>query len=191
MKVLAINGSPRKDGNTNDLINIVLDEIKKENIEVESLNLAGKKINGCIACMKCFENKDEKCNVKNDDFNEIIEKMKNADGIILGSPDYFGNVTTAMKSLIDRSGIVGMANDYLFKRKVGAGVVAVRRGGAVTAINSINNLFALNQFVVPNSSYWNIGFGFMKGETSNDEEGIATMKTLGENFAWVLTKLNS
>jgi multimeric flavodoxin WrbA len=135
MKVVAFNGSVRKDGNTAILIKHVFQELEKEGIETEMIQLADKKINGCIACYKCFENKDKQCSVKNDAANECIEKMRDADGIILASPTYFADVTTKMKALIERTGFVARANDDMFKRKVGAAVVAVRRGGSIHAFD--------------------------------------------------------
>jgi multimeric flavodoxin WrbA len=137
MKGIAFNGSARKDGNTAILLNTVLEEIRKEGIETELYQLAGKKIQGCIACYKCMKNKDNRCAVDNDIVNECIAKMIEADGILLGSPTYFADVSAATRALIERSGYVARANNYLFKRKVGAGVVAVRRGGAIHAFNSL------------------------------------------------------
>ena len=190
MKVLAINGSARKDGNTAILINIVLQELEKEGIGTELIQLAGKKIRGCLACMECFENKDQRCSNKTDVLNECLEKMVEADGIILGSPTYFSNVSTEIKALIDRSGLVAIANHHMFKRKVGAAVVAVRRAGSVSVFDAINHFFFINQLIVPGSIYWNMGFGLEKGEVEKDEEGIQTMKVLGENMAWLLKKLH-
>jgi len=190
MKVVAFSGSARKDGNTAILINNVLQELEKEGIETELFQLAGKKIRGCIACMKCFENKDKHCANKDDVLNECLEKMLEADGIILGSPTYFANVSTEIKSLIDRSGLVAIANGHMFKRKVGAAVVAVRRAGSVSVFDAINHFFFINQLIVPGSIYWNMGFGLEKGEVEKDEEGIQTMKILGENMAWLLKKLH-
>ena len=189
MKVIAFNGSARKDGNTATLINLVFGELQKEGIETELFQFAGKNIKGCKACFKCFENKDKQCIQKKDVLNECLDKMLEAEGIILGSPSYFGNVSTEMKALIDRTGMVSIANDYMLKRKVGAPVVAVRRAGSVNVYNAINGLFALSQIIIPGSSYWNIGFGLNPGEVSKDDEGVQTMKTLGENMAWLLKKL--
>ena len=141
MIVVACNGSARKDGNTAALINYVLDQLKPEGIETELFHLAGKKIRGCIACYKCFENKDQRCSVKNDDLNECIEKMLEADGIILGSPTYFTDVSAEMKALIDRAGLVAKANDDMFKHKVGAAVVAVRRAGSIHVFDTLNHFF--------------------------------------------------
>ncbi len=141
-------------------------------------------------CLKCFENKDKQCAVKKDNLNEYMEKMIEADGIILGSPTYFGSVSAEMKMLIDRIGLVSRANGYLLKRKVGAAVIAARRGGAVDAFNTINHLFALQQMIIPCSIYWNFAYGFEKGAVEKDEEGILTVKTLGENMAWLLKKIN-
>jgi len=190
MKIIAFNGSARKGGNTSILINHVFEELRKEGVDTELFQLAGKKIRGCIACYKCFENKDRRCSVKDDVVNECIEKMLEADGIILGSPTYFSNVSTEMKALIDRAGLVAIANGHMFKRKIGAAVVAVRRAGSVHVFNSINHFFFINQIIVPGSSYWNMGVGGDKGEVEKDEEGIMTMKVLGENMAWLLKKLH-
>ncbi|MCZ7357009.1 MAG: flavodoxin family protein [Candidatus Methanoperedens sp.] len=191
MKVVAFNGSARKQGNTAILINHVFTELEKEGIETELVELAGKKIQGCIACYKCFETKDRKCAVKNDIVNDCIEKMVEADGIILGSPTYFADVTSEMKALIERAGFTAMANGGMFKRKVGAAVVAVRRGGALHVFDSINHFFQINQMIVPGSSYWNMGIGREIGDVNKDEEGIRNMKNLGENMAWLLKKIRS
>ncbi|MBW1694076.1 MAG: flavodoxin family protein [Deltaproteobacteria bacterium] len=190
MKVVAFNGSARKNGNTAILINYVLQELEKEGIDTDLVQLSGKKIRGCIACMKCFENKDQRCSVTNDDVNSCIEKMIDADGIILGSPTYFANISTELKALIDRSGMTGIANGRMFKRKVGAAVIAVRRGGGIHAFNAINHFFFIEEMIVPGSIYWNMGFGLDKGEVENDDEGVDTMKVLGENMAWLLKKVH-
>jgi multimeric flavodoxin WrbA len=189
MKVVAFNGSPRKDGNTSILINYALSEIRKEGIETEVVQIGGKKIHGCIACYKCMDNKDKKCAVPDDIANECIQKMIEADGIILGSPTYFSDLTPEIKALIDRAGFVSRMNDFLFKRKVGAAVVAVRRAGATHVFDSINHFFLIGQMIVPGSSYWNIGIGRDKGDVEKDEEGIETMKVLGQNMAWLLKNL--
>jgi len=191
MKVVAFNGSARKDGNTAILLNTVLEEIRKEGIETELYQLAGKKIQGCIACMKCMKNRDRRCAVTKDIVNECIGKMIEADGILLGSPTYFADVSAATRALIERAGYVARANDYMFKRKVGAGVIAVRRGGAIHAFNSLNLFFFYQQIINPGSSYWAFGVGREPGEVLNDAEGIQTMKTLGQNVAWLLNKLRA
>ena len=188
MKVIAFNGSARKNGNTAILIKEVLSQLGAEGIETEMVQLAGKKIRGCIACGKCFENKNQRCVVDNDFANECIEKMLEADGIILGSPTYFADVTTEMKALIDRTGFVARANSFMFKQKIGAAVVAVRRAGAIHVFDSINHFFLISQMIVPGSSYWNIGIGRAKGDVEQDEEGLETMSTLGRNMAWLLNK---
>ena len=189
MKVIAFNGSARKDGNTAILVNAVFKELKKAKIETEAGQLAGKKISGCIACGKCFENKDKRCVVANDILNECIEKMLEADGIILASPTYFADISANMKALIERAGFVARANNDMFRRKVGASVVAVRRGGAIHAFDSMNHFFFISQMIVPGSSYWNVGIGLGPGEVKEDKEGLATMKTLGTNMAWLMKKL--
>jgi multimeric flavodoxin WrbA len=188
MKVVAFSGSARKDGNTAILVRTLFKELEKKGIKTELVQLSGKKVHGCTACMKCMENKDRRCVI--DDFaNECIKKMDAADGFILASPTYFSDVTAEMKALIDRSGFVAMANDHMFRRKVGAAVVAVRRGGAIHTFDTINHFFFINQMVVPGSDYWNVGIGLAPGDVEKDEEGLATMKVLGENMAWVMKKL--
>lgn len=189
MKVVAINGSARKDGNTAILINTALGELEKEKIDTELIQLAGKRIRGCKACRKCFTNRNRRCSVEEDDFNSVFEKMATADGIILGSPTYFADVTAEMKALIDRSGFVGFANNHLFRRKVGAAVVAVRRAGAIHVFDTINHFFLISEMIIPGSSYWNMGIGRAIGEVESDEEGLQTMRTLGQNMAWVLKKI--
>ena len=191
MKVIAVNGSARKDGNTSDLIKIVLEELSKEGIETELIELSGKNLRNCLACYKCFENKNGKCIIDSDILNGIIEKMADADAIILGSPTYFANVSPEIKSLIDRAGLVGIANDYLFARKAGAAVVAVRRAGSVNVFDAINKFFFINQMIVPGSVYWNMGIGSQPGDVTTDEEGVRTMKILGQNMSWLLKKLNT
>jgi multimeric flavodoxin WrbA len=190
MKVVAFSGSARKDGNTAILVNAVFKELKKAKIETELVQLAGKKVPGCIACGKCFEKKDRQCVITGDIVNECIEKMLKADGIILASPTYFADISANMKALIERAGFVSRANGDMFRRKVGASVVAVRRGGAIHAFDSMNQFFFINQMVVPGSSYWNVGIGLAPGDVKHDDEGIATMKTLGQNMAWLLKKIN-
>lgn len=189
MKVVAFNGSPRKKGNTSMLIETVFKALEAEGIETEMVQLGGKDIQGCIACMKCWENKDQKCAVEKDIFNDCMKKMAKADGIIIGSPTYFADVTAETKALIDRSGFVARANGFLFRRKVGAAVVAARRAGALHAFDSINHLFFISEMVVPGSSYWNVGFGLEKGAIREDTEGIDTMTRLGENMAWLMKKI--
>ncbi|HCE44622.1 MAG TPA: flavodoxin family protein [Lentisphaeria bacterium] len=189
MKVIGINGSARKDGNTAILIRTAFKELENEGIETELIQLSGKKINGCIACCKCFEAKDKKCVVK-DDVNACIEKMLGADAIILGSPTYFADCSGQMKCFIDRVGFVARANDNMFKRRPGAAVVAVRRGGAIHAFDTMNHFFTIGQMIIVGSSYWNDGIGREIGDVENDKEGIDTMKNLGINMAWLLKKLN-
>ncbi|MFH1350896.1 MAG: flavodoxin family protein [Pseudomonadota bacterium] len=191
MKVVAFNGSARKDGNTAILVNYVLRELEKEGIETEFVQLSGKKIHGCIACRKCFENKDRRCSVKDDFVNDCIEKMLSAQGIILASPTYFADLTPEIKALIDRAGYVSIANDAMFKRKVGAAVVVARRVGTIHTFDSINHFFLITQMIIPGSRYWNIAFGREKGEVEKDKEGIQTMKVLGENMAWLLKRIHA
>jgi multimeric flavodoxin WrbA len=186
--VTAFNGSARKDGNTAILLEYVLNELRQEGIETEMQQLAGKKIHGCLGCRECFARKDGWCAQKKDDGNVLIEKMIAADGILLGSPTYVSDVSPEIKALIDRACMVTRANGGLLRRKVGAGVVAVRRAGAIHAFDTLNHFFLINELIVPGSSYWNIGIGLDKGDVKKDAEGIETMKVLGRNMAWLLKK---
>lgn len=190
MKVIAFNGSGRKDGNTAILLKVVLDELSNAGIETEMIQLAGKAPRGCIACYKCFENKDRKCAVTTDELNEYLAKMVEADGILLGSPVYFADATAGIKALIERCGMVSAANGGLFKRKVGAAVAAVRRAGAIRTFDTMNHLFQHGQMIVVGSSYWNVGIGRDPGAVKEDAEGIRTMQTLGQNMAWLLKKIH-
>jgi multimeric flavodoxin WrbA len=189
MKVVAFNGSGRRDGNTAILMRRVLRELEAEGIETELIQLAGTKISGCIACYKCGEVKNGRCAVENDVINEYIEKMVASDGIILGSPTYFADLTASLKALIERSGMVARANGNLFMRKVGAAVVAVRRVGAIHTFDSINHFFTIAQMIIPGASYWNVGIGRDIGEVEADQEGLDTMRVLGQNMAWLLKRL--
>ena len=190
MHVIAINGSARKDGNTAKLLNLVLAELASEGIGTDMIQLAGRRMHGCTACYRCVENRDRRCAVAGDDANRCIEQMAKADGILLGSPTYFADVTSEMKALIDRAGFVARANDEMFRRKVGAAVIAVRRGGAIHAFDTINHFFLISQMVIPGSNYWNVGIGRDPGDALADDEGCKTMTTLGQNMAWLLKKLH-
>jgi multimeric flavodoxin WrbA len=189
MKAVAFCGSARKNGNTALLLNTVLEPLKALGVETELVELAGRDISGCKACMGCFKEKNHWCVFDNDIVNECIEKMIAADVILLGSPTYFANVSSEMKALIDRSGMVSRANGNMLKRKLGAGIVAVRRAGAIHAFDSLNHFFLIGEMIVVGSSYWNIGIGREKGEVAGDEEGMGGMKALGENIGWLLKKL--
>lgn len=190
MNVVAFCGSARRNGNTATLARTVLAELEPAGIETELIQLSGKEIRGCLACRKCFEEKDGRCSGREDDVNECIEKMVKADGILLASPTYFADLSSDMKALIERAGYVARANGHLFRRKVGAAVVAARRAGAMHAFDSMNHFFFISQMIVPGSSYWNLGFGLEKGDVEKDEEGLQTMKQLGKNMVWLLERIN-
>ncbi len=189
MKAIAINGSPRKGGNTEILLKRVLEPIAKAGIETELVQIGGHPVRGCVACGQCREKQNRLCSNNSDIANEVITKMLAADAIILGSPTYFANVTAEMKALIDRAGYVALANGGLFKRKVGAAVAVNRRGGANNVFDAINHLFLMNQMIVPGSIYWNFGVGREKGEVEGDEEALRNMADLGETITWLLTNL--
>jgi multimeric flavodoxin WrbA len=191
LKVVAINGSARKDGNTAILIRRVLTVLESEGIQTEFIQLAGQQIHGCTACGVCGKVKNKECKIVNDNVNSYIAKMAEADGIILGSPTYFSMMTSEMKALVDRAGFVARGNDDMFQRKVGAAVVAVRRAGAIPTFDAINRFFLISQMIVPGSSYWNVGIGLRPGDVEKDEEGLETMDDLGRNMAWLIKKLKA
>jgi multimeric flavodoxin WrbA len=189
MKVLAVNGSARREGNTSLLIEAVFAPLRDAGVECELVELAGRDVRGCTACGKCTSKADGKCYGRRDDGNEIIERLAAADGIILGSPVYFGDVTAEIKALMDRAGYVGRAKRDMFMRKPGAAVVAVRRAGGMHAFDTLNHFFSIAEMVTVGSSYWNIGIGRERGDVESDAEGMRTMHRLGENMAWMLELL--
>jgi multimeric flavodoxin WrbA len=190
MKVVAFNGSARKYGNTAILIDRVFQELSDEGIETELVNLSGKNIHGCIACFKCFEKKNERCSGKKDDINAFIEKMTAADGIILASPTYFSNVSTEMKALIDRAGMVAFANPGLLRHKVGAAITVAQRTGASQAFMAMNTFFTCFEMFIVGSNYPNMAIGLNRGDVEKDVQGLETMKVLGRNMAYLLKKIN-
>ena len=189
MKVVAFNGSPHKEGNTAILIKHVLRKLEPEGIDCELINVFGKIVSGCSACYKCSKNMNKRCAIEKDELNHFLEKMVEADGIIIGSPTYFATLNAETKALLDRAGFVAKRNDSMLRRKVGAAVVAVRRAGALNVFQAINNFFLINEMIVPGSIYWNLGMGKEIGDVEQDKEGIMIMEKLGENMAWLLKKL--
>lgn len=190
MHVVAFNGSPRLRGNTHRALEIVVEELLKEGISGEVIDICEKEILPCKACGSCMRNKDRKCVRTEDDINLYVQKMSEADAIIIGSPTYFGNMTAQMKAFIDRTGFVSRANGDLLKRKVGASVAVNRRSGALATFNSMNDFFLIGQMIVVGSSYWNVAMALQPGEINNDAEGVKTMQDLGRNMAWLLKKVS-
>ncbi len=191
MKVLGINGSARLDGNTAILMEEVFKVLRSKGIGTELIQLSGIDIKGCTDCGTCFKMKNFRCAIEDDCVNDVIARLRGADGIILGSPVYMANVTPSIKALMDRVGRVSKANDFLLKRKVGSALVAVRRTGGMTALNAMVDFLLIMQMIVPGSSYWNMGIGKDPGDVLNDVEGMETMRVLGENMAWTLDVLRS
>jgi multimeric flavodoxin WrbA len=189
LKVLALNGSARKGGNTSILLHTVLNELEGEGIETEFVDLAGLEIRPCLACNNCSAKKNRLCSQTTDAANQLIAKIDQADGILLGSPTYFADITAPLKALMDRACYVSLANGQIFRRKVGAGVIAVRRAGAMHAFDTLNHYFLISEMVIPGSTYWNIGVGREKGAVEEDEEGLRIMRNLGKNMAWLLKKM--
>jgi multimeric flavodoxin WrbA len=185
MKVVAINGSPRKDGNTRLLLETVLEPLAKAGWDTEYVQIGGKNIHGCRACFKCWEKQDKSCVFGKDIFNEVYAKILDADAIVLGSPTYFADVTAEMKAFIDRAGMVAMANGCLLAGKIGAAVVAVRRGGATHVFDTMNHLFSISQMVVPGSTYWNMAYGLEPGKVAGDDEGLRNMNHIGQAIDWL------
>ena len=191
MKVIAINGSPRPGGNTEILLNKVLEPLEAAGWETEYLRIGGKVMRGCTACMQCVEKKNGRCVIEGDNVNDILEKMYAANAILLGSPTYFADVSSEMKALIDRTGFVALANGGAFSGKIGAAVVAVRRGGATHVFDTINHMFLISSMIVPGSLYWNLGVGCDKKDVLDDEEGMRNMHHLGQTIAWLGTAMAS
>jgi multimeric flavodoxin WrbA len=185
MFAIAINGSPRKGGNTEILLNEVLYQLNNTGWETELVKVGGTDIRGCIACRKCRENKNLQCAQKKDIFNEVFAKMLKADAIICGSPTYFAAVSADMKALLERAGYVAIANGNAFAGKIGAAVVAVRRGGATHAYDTINHMFQMSRMILPGSTYWNMGYGLEKEDVRADEEGFNNMRHLGKTINWL------
>jgi multimeric flavodoxin WrbA len=186
MKTVAINGSPNKEGNTYLAIQMVAAELEKEGIETEIIHVGNKTIRGCIACGQCAKNRNEQCVLLGDDVNEYIQKMKAADGILLGSPVHYAAMAGTMKSFLDRAFYVSGSNGGLMRHKVGAAVVAVRRSGGMTTFNELNNYLHYSEMLIPNSNYWNVIHGAKAGEVSRDDEGVQIMSVLGKNMAWLM-----
>ena len=186
MKMLAFNGSPNKEGNTYHAIKLVAAELEKEGIETEIVQVGNKAIRGCIACYQCIKNLDERCGLKGDEVNEWIQKMKQADAIILGSPVYYSAINGTMKSFLDRAFFVTGVNGGLLRHKVGASVVAVRRSGGLPTFDQLNHFLNYSEMLLATSNYWNVIHGREPGEALQDEEGVQIMRVLGKNMAWLM-----
>ncbi len=190
MHVIAFNGSPRADGNTGLLIETVFGELRGCGMTTEVVHVGGLGVRGCTGCRWCFEHAERRCVMDDDAVNGWISRMIEADGIILASPTYFADITPEIKALMDRAGYVTIGNGRLLRRKVGAAITVARRGGQVHAFDSMNHFFLINEMIVPGSTYWNMGIGRDKGDVAGDEEGLNTMRALGQNLAWLLERLS-
>jgi len=185
MKVVAFNGSPRGNGNTHTAIELVTEDMAKAGVEVEIVHVGNKSIRGCLACNQCARNRDEKC-VIDDEVNGWIQKMKEADGILIGSPVHYSAIGGTMKSFLDRAFYVAGNNGSLFRHKVGAAVVAVRRSGGMPTLNQLNNFLNYSEMMMPTSNYWHVIHGTKPGDALEDAEGVQIMRVLGENFLYML-----
>jgi multimeric flavodoxin WrbA len=186
MKVVAINGSPKKEGNTYHALRMVGSQLEENGIDFEIIHVGNKVVRGCLACGNCMQNRDEKCTTTSDNLNEWIQIMKNADGIILGSPVYYAGIAGTMKCFLDRAFYVSGSNGGLFRNKVGAAVVAVRRSGGSVTFDSLNHYLTYSEMILATSNYWNIIHGRTPGEAEQDSEGVQIMNVLGKNIAWLL-----
>ncbi len=186
MKVVAFNGSPKKEGNTYHALKIVCEQLEMQGIETEIVHLGNKGIKGCLACGKCRENKDEKCIIKTDGVNEWIQLMKNADGMLFGSPVHYAALSANIKAFLDRAFYVSGSNGNLFRHKVGASLAAVRRSGGLPTFNEMNNFLNYAEMFIPTSNYWNVIHGTTPGEVLQDKEGVQIMRVLGKNMAYLL-----
>jgi multimeric flavodoxin WrbA len=189
MKVLAINGSSRKNGNTAALLGAVLEVCEKAGLEIELYQAGGRDVHGCRGCATCWKNTG-RC-VIDDWMNELYPKMKAADAIVLGSPTYFFDINSEIKSIIDRAGYISRADGFAFSRKVAAGVSAVRRAGGVATLDSMQHFFLINDMIVPGSTYLNVSLACNLGDAEKDDEGMKTMRRLGENIVWLLKRIHT
>lgn len=189
MKVVAFNCSPRKGGNTERMLGTVLDALEAEGIGTELVQVGGEDIRGCRACGTCRRNADGRCVFDDDIVNSCYAKMVEADGIVIGSPTYFADLTPEAKALIDRCGYVARGNGNPLRRKVGASVCVARRAGSIHVLDSINHFFTINEMVLVSSSYWAMSLAGARGDYEKDDEGLRTMEVLGENMAWALKRL--
>jgi Multimeric flavodoxin WrbA len=187
MKVVGISGSSRKNGNTTIIIKTIFEELNKAGIETELIQLADIDIQPCRACFACKGKKN--CVFKSDGFSDVFNRMVEADGIILGSPVYSADVSSKMKAFLDRGGVVVATNPGLLKHKAGASVAAVRRAGGMTAVDTMNHFMLNKEMIVVGSTYWNMVYGREIGDVMNDEEGMANMRNLGQNMAWLINNL--
>lgn len=186
MKVLAINGGPHPNGNTAFAIGLVADELKKEGIETETITIGNKLIHGCTGCGRCFRERDEKCVFEDDMVNDVFQKLKAVDGLILGSPIHYAGMSGAMSSFLDRLFYLNGANGNVLRHKVGVALGAVRRSGGIPAVNQLSKYLEYSEMVIPTSNYWNVIHGTVAGDAEKDEEGTQIMRVLGKNMAWVL-----
>ncbi len=179
MKVLMINGSPHENGTTFRALSEIATVLEKEDIKVEIITVGNKNVTGCTACCAC--GKLGKC-VKEDIVNEIIEKLKEADGLIVGSPVYYSGMNGTLKSTLDRV----FFGKSCFANKPAAAVAVARRAGTTETVDAINKYFMINNMPVVSSQYWNMAFGSNAEQVEKDEEGMQTMRVIGQNMAWLL-----
>lgn len=186
MKVIAINGSPNKEGNTFHALKIIGSRLNENGIDFEIIHIGNKSIRGCLACGKCRENRDERCSITTDPLNEWIQSIKIADGLILASPVHFSGVSGTMKCFLDRAFYVSSSNGGLFRHKIASAIVAVRRTGGSATLDSLYHFLAYSEMILATSNYWNVIHGRLPGEVINDEEGVQIMEVMGNNMAWLL-----
>jgi multimeric flavodoxin WrbA len=189
MKVLGINGSPHKNGNTALMIRTVFAEIEKAGIETELYQIADHPVKPCTACRACFKNKNGFCALEGDALNDLLSRMYAADGIIMGSPVYSSDVTAQIKAVLDRCSMVLAANRGRLKHKAGAAVVAARRGGATHTLDTLTHFLHSKEMFLVGSTYWNMAYGNAAGEAEADTEGMENMRNLGENMAWLIKRI--
>lgn len=186
MKVVALNGSPNREGNTFHALKLITDELEKQGIETQTVHVGGSSVKACNACGGCYKNRNEKCVITDDRANDWIQIMKNSDGIVLGSPVHYSSIGATMKAFLDRAFYVAGANGGFFRHKVGAAIVAVRRSGGVTTFDQLNHYLTYSEMFIPTANYWNVIHGKLPGEVLKDEEGVQVMRTLGKNMAWLM-----
>jgi len=186
-KVILLCGSPRPKGNTAQIMEECARIIREEGLEAEIFSLAGKNIQSCTACYQC---RDQGTCVLDDGLDDLIEKLRGAEGFIVGSPVYFGTARGDVMAALQRIGMVSMASDQFLSWMVGGPIAVARRGGHTATIQEMLMFFFINEMIVPGSNYWNMVFGREPGEVWNDQEGVGTVRLFARNVAKLITTLS-
>jgi multimeric flavodoxin WrbA len=188
MNVIALNGSPRKKGNTAQALELMAEELGLQNIATEIIHIGQLHLYGCIACGYCWRPGKNCCIFTDDIVNDVAQKMRAADGFILASPTYYAGIAGTMKAFLDR---VFFSSSSYFKYKVATSISVVRRSGGVDVVHQLNNYLNLAETVMPPSQYWTVAYGMDKGEILQDKEGVQTLRKNARAMGWLLNIINA